>query len=105
MAVTAPARTSEGLEFGLRKERSLWGDAWRRLLRNRAAVLGMAIIGTFAILAILAPYLTKDPTLNIVARNDLRPPFWVEGPSESKSGTTEYPLGTDTLGRDLLTKI
>ncbi|HSH78548.1 MAG TPA: ABC transporter permease [Herpetosiphonaceae bacterium] len=106
MAVTAPARTAnEGLEFGLRKERSLWGDAWRRLLRNRAAVLGMIIISFFAVMAIVAPYLSNDPTLNIVARNDLRPPFWVDNPNPRKTGTMEYPLGTDTLGRDLFTKL
>ncbi len=107
MAVTAPAptRTTQGLEFGLRKERSLWGDAWRRLTRNKAAVLGMIVIGLFAIMAIAAPWISNDPTLNVVPNNKYRPPFWVKGETESNSGTMEYPLGTDSIGRDLLTKI
>lgn len=105
MAVTAPARVAEGLEFGLRKERSLWGDAWRRLTRNKAAVLGMIIIGLFMLMAIFAPLFTNDPTLNTVPNNKMRPPFWVQTGNPRTSGTTEYPLGTDSIGRDLLTKI
>ena len=107
MAVTAPApaRATEGLEFGLRKERTLWGDAWRRLKRNRAAVLGMIIIAFFAVMAIVAPWVSNDPTLNVVPNNDYRPPFWVDGPTEEKSGTMQYPLGTDSIGRDVLSKI
>ena len=107
MAVTAPApaRMTEGLEFGLRKERSLWGDAWRRLTRNKAAVAGMVVIGLLALMAITAPVFAKDPTLNAVKNNSYRPPFWVQTGKEKTSGTTEYPLGTDSIGRDLLTKI
>ena len=31
-------------DFALRKHRSLWGDAWRRLVSNNTARLGMAIV-------------------------------------------------------------
>lgn len=106
MAVTVPARASTGPEFGLRKERTLWGDAWRRLRRNRAAIIGMVVIVLFAFLAIFANVIASDPTLNIVTGNNNRPPFWVnEGEEISKFGSREYPLGTDSNGRDLLSRL
>ena len=105
MATTAPARMSEGVEFGLRKERTLWGDAWRRLTRNKAAVLGLIVIGLLAILAIFAGQIASDPTLNTVPNNSYKPPFWVNGKGARNQGSTEYPLGTDSNGRDLLSKI
>jgi oligopeptide transport system permease protein len=105
MAVTAPARVSEGLEFGLRKERSLWGDAWRRLRRNKAAVTSMIVIVTLALLAIFAPLLAKDPTLRAVPNNSYRQPVWRTTNNPRTTGTWKYPLGTDSIGRDLLTKL
>src|SRR5687767_9224116 len=38
-----------------RRAASLWGDAWRRLVRNRLAVIGMVIVVGFVILAIAGP--------------------------------------------------
>ena len=38
----------------MRKERSLWGDAWHRLSRNRAAVAGIVVIIFFMLRFILA---------------------------------------------------
>ncbi len=106
MAVTAPARTGQAVEFGTRKERSLWGDAWRRLLRNKASVAGMIVIGLFSVMAILAPVLAVDPTLNVVPNNDFRPPFWVsKADGYKRDGTLQYPLGTDSIGRDVLSKL
>jgi oligopeptide transport system permease protein len=72
---------------------SLWQDAWRRLLRNRLAVLGGLVIvglGLVAIFAdIIAPYhYTKANFLHAY-----------EFPS------IDFPLGTDPLGRDMLSRI
>ena len=107
MAITAssPARAREGVEFGMRKERTLWGDALRRLFRNKASVGGMVVIAILAGLSIAAPYLSRDPTLNIVNNNSFRQPMWVETKRATTTGTPEYPLGTDSNGRDLLTKL
>lgn len=106
MAVTAPSRVSPAPEISQRKERSLWGDAWRRLARNKAAVLGMIVIGLFALIAIFANVIAADPSLNIVQNNDNRPPFWENnGDNISQYGSREYPLGTDSNGRDLLSRL
>src|ERR671924_350088 len=74
-------------------EVSLWADAWRRLLRNRLAVLGgLAIValGFVAIFAdVIAPYhYTKANFLHAY-----------EFPNP------DFPLGTDPLGRDMLSRI
>jgi oligopeptide transport system permease protein len=109
MAVTAPAtrrvNDSGSVEVGARKERSLWSDAWRRLRRNKAAMLGLFVILVFAVLAIFADVLAKDPTLNVISGNSYRPPAWVDGKTVRTTGTWEYPLGTDKQGRDVLTRL
>jgi peptide/nickel transport system permease protein len=51
------------------------------------------------LMAILAPWLgLHNPNVGILD-NRLKPPFWQSG------GSLEFPLGTDTLGRDILTRI
>src|ERR687893_1850803 len=44
-----------GGELTSRKQRSLWTDAWRRLRRNKLAVVGLFIVMTFSLIAIFAP--------------------------------------------------
>jgi len=73
--------------------RGPWGDAWRRFARNRAALLGLAVIVTFATLALLAPWVDRGgPTVQ-----HLDAPL--EGPS------ARYWLGTDQLGRDQYSRL
>ena len=44
-----------GGELTARKQRSLWTDAWRRLRRNKLAVVGLVVVVTFSLIAIFAP--------------------------------------------------
>ena len=106
---TTPGRTaaerSADLNVLVRKQRSLWEDAWHRLLRNRAAVLGMIIVVVFMAVAIISPFLTQwglihDP-LKQDTPNALMEPFW----TGSKFTNANYPLGSDQLGRDILTRL
>ena len=72
---------------------SLWSDALRKLLKNRAAMFGVFILVSLIILAILAPVISPYPydyqNLELGA----------SAPSSS------HLLGTDTLGRDLLSRL
>jgi peptide/nickel transport system permease protein len=65
---------------------------WQRLRRNRMAMVGAAIVLAMFVLAVAAPLLGRDPGAIEIARR-LQPPSWA------------YPLGTDDLGRDVLTRI
>jgi oligopeptide transport system permease protein len=84
-----------------RKQRSLWQDAFWRLRRNRAAMIGIGIIILASICAIgaqwIAPY---DPVSQNTATNNMDP-FWVGG----KYVNSDHILGTDELGRDILSRL
>jgi len=72
----------------------LRGFPWRRVWRNRNVVIGLCVVGLLAVTALLAPWLApKDPIRNDLA-NTLRPPR-LDG----------YLLGTDNLGRDILSRV
>lgn len=95
--------------------RNPWMDALHRLLRNRAAVLGMIIIGLNIIIAVFAPSIAPHhyETQNITAMNSA--PNWVidlfpKMKAQGEEGgyvriNDDYILGTDNLGRDLLSRI
>lgn len=70
----------------------------KSLLRSKTGMLGLIIVVAVVLIAILAPVLAPhDPAqTNVVDR--LLPPFWL-------GGTMEFPLGTDNLGRDILSRI
>ncbi|MDI6824152.1 MAG: ABC transporter permease [Bacillota bacterium] len=71
----------------------MWGDAWRRLRRNRGAVVGAAIVVLLVTLAAAAPLLAPaDPNgQDLSAR--LLPP------------SPQHLLGTDEFGRDMLSRL
>lgn len=76
-----------------KKGQSLWDDAWKRLKRNRAAMIGLFMVLVFIIVAIIAPLLAPYPADEIDLFNVL------------KSPSSEHWLGTDFYGRDLLSRI
>ena len=107
---TTPGRQSAAeraadLNVLTRKQRSLWADAWWRLRRNKAAVLGMVVVVLFMVIAIISPFLSQWGILNqptLVKTSDaLMDPIWVQ----SKFTNPAYPLGSDQLGRDILTRL
>jgi oligopeptide transport system permease protein len=87
---------------------SLWRDAWRRLLRNKLAVLGMIIVAAIVIAALIGPtiiksatgysydFIPKDPKLT-----KSFPPF--RGADGRFAWT--HPMGTDNAGRDVLARV
>ena len=89
----------------VRKQRSLWQDAWYRLLRNRMAVVGMVVVVVFLVVAATVPFMTqlgllKDPLLQTQG-NYVLEPVW----TGSQYTNPNFPLGTDQLGRDILTRL
>lgn len=99
MAVVSRPREEPPLALVKRPPRSLWYDAWRRLRRNRAALAGIVVIVFFALVALLADVLAPyDPNRPHAGYGSL-PPAWVAG------GDWRFPLGTDFLGRDILSRL
>jgi len=101
-----PNKAQLGDVMALQKPaRSLWADAWYRLLRNRFAVVGMAIIGLFALVAAFASLLAPESPLKIHDGMGFLPPAWVKQSSTGKAGDARFLLGTDTIGRDVLSRV
>lgn len=71
----------------------LWYDSWRRLKRNKAAMLGLIMAGIFILIAIFAPVFAPYPP------NEINLLSVLESPSST------HLLGTDYYGRDLLSRI
>jgi peptide/nickel transport system permease protein len=62
-------------------------------------LIPLTIITVMVTTAILAEFLTPYSSTEISLANRLRPPFWEQG------GSLAHPLGTDPMGRDLLTRM
>ncbi len=107
MATVATAAQDRATELNVlvRKQRSLWQDAWYRLVRNRAAVVGMIVVVVFMVVAASVGFVTdmgllKDP-LKQDTPNQLMEPLW----TASTFTNANYPLGSDQLGRDILSRL
>ncbi len=70
------------------------GGIWRDFRRNRLALAGLALVAALALLALAAPLLPlPDPHATDLAARML------------PAGSSGHPLGTDQLGRDLLSRL
>jgi peptide/nickel transport system permease protein len=90
--MTTPAATI-GPIIAPRASRGLWGDALRRLLRNRPALIGLAIIAIFVGLAILAPLIAPYDPLERDAGQVFKPP------------SLTHLMGTDKQSHDMFSRI
>jgi peptide/nickel transport system permease protein len=70
-----------------------------RLRRDLPALAGLGVIAAAVVVAAFAPALApSDPAKNRLL-DRLTPPMWAQG------GSSRHPLGTDTLGRDVLSRL
>ncbi|MFQ6013890.1 MAG: ABC transporter permease [Anaerolineae bacterium] len=94
MAETTARQVELAVDFAVREHRSLWADAWRRLISLNTARLGIIIIGLLVLMAFLAPIVAPyDPKTDSNLRERLKPP------------TRQHILGTDNLGRDVVVRL
>ncbi len=70
-----------------------------RLRRRRLPVISLAIFGVLIAAAIFAPLIAPDSPLKINLANASQAPFFMKG------GSTAHLLGTDNLGRDVLSRV
>jgi len=76
------------------KGRSLWVDAWAKLKRNRAAVVGGCIVAIMAVFVVVAPWFARYAYDFTDFANTSIGPSW----------STGHLFGTDTLGRDIFVR-
>jgi len=72
---------------------------WRLAALRRVPIVPLSIILFMLLTAALANVLTPYSPVDISLPDRLRPPFWEHG------GSLAHPLGTDPMGRDLLTRM
>ena len=75
------------------KKKSGLSETWRQLKKNKAAVVSLFIIIAVALVAIFAPFLAPYPYDEQNTKRALEPP------------SEDYLLGTDRLGRDILSRL
>lgn len=92
-ATAPPAAPADRPYVPPRASRGLWRDAWRRLLRNKLAVAGMAYIALVVALAILAPLIAPYDPNRLFPGTSYAKPSW------------QHPLGMDDVGRDVLSRL
>jgi oligopeptide transport system permease protein len=91
-------------QIGEIQGRSLWDDALRRLLRNRAAVISIVILAVIALAAIFGPYFLAytfyEQDYAVVS---CAPDWWPDTSVMCNAGGSHW-FGTDSVGRDLLVR-
>jgi ABC-type dipeptide/oligopeptide/nickel transport system permease subunit len=71
----------------------------RLLGRDRSGMLGIALFLLVVVAAVFAPWIAPHDPLQQNLRAAKQPPAW------TAEGTWEYPLGTDSIGRDVFSRI
>jgi len=75
------------------------GEFWHYFSQNRGAVGGLAVFVLLVLMALFAPLISPHDPTEQFRDNLLQPPFWEDG------GSTQFLLGTDDVGRDMLSRL
>ncbi len=84
---------------GRRATRAMLAEFWFYFSENRGAVIGLYVFLALIALALLAPLIAPHAPTEQFRDALLVPPFWQEG------GRTSFLLGTDAVGRDILSRL
>ncbi len=76
-----------------------WREIWQSFTRSRGAMIGLALVVLLILLAIFAEVVAPHSPNEQFRDNFLTPPAWADG------GSTRFLLGTDPVGRDILSRI
>ncbi len=78
---------------------ALLTEFWSYFSENRGAVIGMIVFVCVVIIAIFADFLAPHSPTEQFREAFLQPPFWQDG------GELRFPLGTDAVGRDVMSRL
>jgi dipeptide transport system permease protein len=74
-------------------------EFWDYFTANKGAVVGTAVIMLMLLLALFADVIAPHSPYVTNSSIALKPPFWQHG------GSLDFPLGTDAIGRDMLSRL
>jgi peptide/nickel transport system permease protein len=94
LAAPQPGAASTGLPAPAAASRSLWHTVMRRLAGNPIAMVCLVLLTLIILAAVFAPWLAPADPFKTSMIHRLKPP-----------GTPGHWLGTDELGRDMLTRL
>ena len=98
MPADASVTADTGTDAALARPRPL-ADFWRAFSENRGAVVGLALVLLIALMAIFAPLIAPHNPIEQFRDFTKLPPAFAEG------GSWRFPLGTDPVGRDMLSRL
>jgi dipeptide transport system permease protein len=99
MSIEAPVTATAPVSTGPDAPPHPLVDFWRDFGRNKGAVAGLVVIVLVTLMAIFADFVAPHSPIEQFRDALLRPPAWTE------NGSWTYPLGTDAVGRDLLSRL
>jgi dipeptide transport system permease protein len=79
--------------------RAVLGEFWSYFSENRGAVVGLVFFIGVILIAVFADFIAPHAPNQQYRDALLQPPFWQEG------GSIKSPLGTDAIGRDMLSRL
>lgn len=88
-----------GMPVRINLEKRKHGLDWRILRPYYGGLIAAGVLAIIVLMVFLVPYISPhDPTGGMNLQNRFVPPVWEDG------GSLIHPLGTDNLGRDVLTR-
>ncbi|UJW77350.1 ABC transporter permease subunit [Rhizobium sp. SL42] len=79
--------------------RQMLAEFWFYFSENRGAVIGLVVFIALVLIAVFAPLVAPHSPFEQYRDAILLPPAWLEG------GSWSYPLGTDPVGRDIMSRL
>jgi len=76
-----------------------WREFWQSFSRSRGAMIGLGLVAGLILLAVFAEVVAPHPPNEQYRESFLTPPMWADG------GSAQFILGTDPVGRDILSRI
>ncbi len=79
--------------------RAVLAEFWSYFSENRGAVIGLVFFIAIVFIAVFADFIAPHAPNHQYRDALLQPPFWQDG------GSIKFPLGTDAIGRDMLSRL
>lgn len=97
--IADPKKTGDGAAKTGDARFKVLAEFWHYFRQNKGAVVGLVVFSLLVLLALVAPYVAPHAPNHQYREAFLTPPMWEEG------GSATFILGTDAVGRDILSRL